>query len=171
MIHTKSESDVTSLDLSSPRSPKRPVYYVQSPSRDSHDEDKSSSVQATPISNSPMDSPSHPSYSRHSRTSSASRVSGTFRSPSSGRKGSNKRSLEKGWRECNVIEEEGDYDEFYRDQGFSRRCQVFLGMAGFVALFTLFCFILWCASTPYKAKIAVKVSIFSSSLFSLPLLV
>jgi hypothetical protein len=42
MMHTKSESDVTSLAASSPpRSPKRPPtihYYVQSPSRDSaHD--------------------------------------------------------------------------------------------------------------------------------------
>ncbi|KAF7820428.1 urease accessory protein D isoform X1 [Senna tora] len=73
MLSAKSESDITSLAASSPsRSPKRPVYYVQSPSRDSHDGDKSS-MQTTPISNSPMESPSHPSFGRHSRNSSASR--------------------------------------------------------------------------------------------------
>jgi hypothetical protein len=70
MQSAKSESDITSLAPSSPsRSPKRPVYYVQSPSRDSHDGDKSSSMHATPISNSPMESPSHPSFGRHSRNS------------------------------------------------------------------------------------------------------
>ncbi|KAJ0075418.1 hypothetical protein Patl1_34277 [Pistacia atlantica] len=123
MLSTKSESDITSLAPSSPsRSPKRPVYYVQSPSRDSHDGDKSSSLQP-----SPMESPSHPSFGRHSRNSSASRFSGIFRS-SSGRKGTRKRN-DKGWPECNVILEEGKYDEF-EDKAFTRR--------------------------PYKAKITVK---------------
>ncbi|KAK9268662.1 hypothetical protein L1049_000419 [Liquidambar formosana] len=126
-MHAKSDSDVTSLDPSSPRSPKRPVYYVQSPSRDSHDGDKSSTMHAaTPVYNSPMESPSHPSYGRHSRTSSASRFSGTFRS-GSGRKGNKKRN-DKGWPECDVIEEEG----------------------------SVFCLIIWGASRPYKAQISVK---------------
>ncbi|KAM3267959.1 hypothetical protein P3S67_031944 [Capsicum chacoense] len=53
MLHAKSESDITSLAHTSPsRSPKRPVYYVQSPSRDSHDGDKTS-MQPTPSFNSP----------------------------------------------------------------------------------------------------------------------
>uniref|UniRef100_J3KXX5 Uncharacterized protein n=1 Tax=Oryza brachyantha TaxID=4533 RepID=J3KXX5_ORYBR len=75
---------MTSLATSSPsRSPKAgPAYYVQSPSRDSHDDgDKSSSTQATPVyNNSPLDSPSHhSSFGRHSRVSSASRFSGNLR--------------------------------------------------------------------------------------------
>ncbi|KAE8674110.1 Ras-related protein Rab7 [Hibiscus syriacus] len=113
MLSTKSESDITSLAPSSPsRSPKRPVYYVQSPSRDSHDGDKSSTIQP-----SPMESPSHPSsVGRHSRNSSASRFSGIFRS-SSGRKGGRKRD-DKGWPECGVIMEEGSYDEF-EDKAFA----------------------------------------------------
>ena len=155
MIHAKSDSDVTSLDPSSPRSPKRPVYYVQSPSRDSHDGDKSSSMQATPAFNSPMESPSHPSYGRHSRTSSASRFSGNFRS-SSGREVSRKRN-DKGWPECDVIEEEGNYDEFYRDKEVTRRCQILLALLGFVLIFSIFCLILWGASRPYKARISLKV--------------
>ncbi|PON34079.1 Late embryogenesis abundant protein [Parasponia andersonii] len=164
MLSAKSESDITSLAPSSPsRSPKRPVYYVQSPSRDSHDGDKSSSMQATPIyNNSPMESPSHSSFGRHSRNSSASRFSGIFRS-SSGRKGgggdSRKHQLQqkndKGWPECNVILEEGSYDDF-GDRGFSRRVQALIALFSFFVLFTVFCLIIWGASRPFKAEITVK---------------
>ncbi|CAA7402738.1 unnamed protein product [Spirodela intermedia] len=155
MMHNKSDSDVTSLAPSSPsRSPKRPAYYVQSPSRDSHDGDKSSSMHATPVYNSPMESPSHPSYGRHSRASSASRFSGAFRS-SSGRKANRKRN-DKGWPECNVIQEEGAYDDLDDDKGLSRRCQIILAFISFVLLFTVFCLIIWGASRPYKADVIVK---------------
>ncbi|PON88440.1 Late embryogenesis abundant protein [Trema orientale] len=164
MLSAKSESDITSLAPSSPsRSPKRPVYYVQSPSRDSHDGDKSSSMQATPIyNNSPMESPSHSSFGRHSRNSSASRFSGIFRS-SSGRKGggggNRKHQLQqkndKGWPECNVILEEGSYDDF-DDKGFSRRVQALIALFSFFVLFTVFCLIIWGASRPFKAEITVK---------------
>ncbi|KAI9162543.1 hypothetical protein LWI28_028368 [Acer negundo] len=153
MVTSKSESDVTSLAPSSPsRSPKRPVYYVQSPSRDSHDGDKFSSMQP-----SPMESPSHPSFGRHSRNSSASRFSGIFRS-SSGRKGTRSKrneSNDKGWPECNVIVEEGKYDDI-EDKAFTRRFQVLIGILTFVVLFTVFCLIIWGASRPYKAEISVK---------------
>ncbi|KAK8524929.1 hypothetical protein V6N13_015927 [Hibiscus sabdariffa] len=150
MLSTKSESDITSLAPSSPsRSPKRPVYYVQSPSRDSHDGDKSSTVQP-----SPMESPSHPSsVGRHSRNSSASRFSGIFRS-SSGRKGGRKRN-DKGWPECGVIMEEGSYAEF-EDKAFIRRFQALIALLTFVVLFTVFCLIIWGASRPYKAEIVVR---------------
>lgn len=156
MMHIKSDSDVTSLAPSSPpRSPKRPVYYVQSPSRYSNDEDKSTSMQNTPVYNSPMESPSHPSIGRHSRTSSASRFSGIFRS-SSGRKVREKRMNEKGWPECKVIQEEGPYDDLHEDRGLSRRSQIALAFLGFVLLFTTFCLIIWGASRPYKASVVVK---------------
>ncbi|KAE9600475.1 hypothetical protein Lal_00046087 [Lupinus albus] len=153
MQSAKSESDITSLAPSSPsRSPKRPVYYVQSPSRDSHDGDKLSSMHATPISNSPMESPSHPSFGRHSRNSSASRFSGIFRS-SSGRKGGKKRN-EKGWPVCDVILEEGSYG--YYDKAYTRRFQAFIAFLTFLLLFTVFCFIIWGASRPYKTQVTVK---------------
>lgn len=156
-MHAKSDSDVTSMAASSPsRSPKRPLYYVQSPSRDSHDGDKSS-LHTTPIMNTPSESPSHPSLGRHSRASSASRFSGAFRS-SSGRKGNRKRN-EKGWPECDVIEEEGSYDDL-EDRGLSRRCQLLIGLLGFILLFTVFCLIIWGASRPYKAEVLVKVRVF-----------
>lgn len=153
MIHTKSESDMTSLAPSSPsRSPKRPIYYVQSPSRDSHDGDKSASLQATPMCNSPMESPSHHSMGRHSRNSSASRFSGFLRS-SSGRKGSRRRN-DKGWPECNVILEEGKYED--DDSGFSRKVQALIALLSFVLLFSVFCLIIWGASRPFKTQVTLK---------------
>ncbi|KAK9666146.1 hypothetical protein RND81_14G164000 [Saponaria officinalis] len=152
MIHTKSESDITSLAPSSPsRSPKRPIYFVQSPSRDSHDEDKSTSLHATPMFNSPMESPSHPSFGRHSRNSSASRFSGIFRS-SSGRKGSRRRN-DKGWPECNVILEEGNYDD---QKGLSRKMQGLVALVSFLVLFSVFCLIIWGASRPFKTQVTLK---------------
>ncbi|KAI4350850.1 hypothetical protein L6164_005258 [Bauhinia variegata] len=155
MVHGKSDSDVTSLDPSSPRSPKRAIYYVQSPSRDSHDGDKSCSMQATPAYNSPIESPSHPSYGHHSRASSASRVSGMY-NPGAGSQGNPKQNV-KEWPECKVIQEEGDNGGYYHSKkGLSRRFQVFLALLGFVVIFTVFCLIIWGASRPYKAQVHVK---------------
>ncbi|GAV78435.1 LEA_2 domain-containing protein [Cephalotus follicularis] len=159
MLHTKSDSDVTSLSSSSPRSPKRAVYYVQSPSRDSHDEDKSTSTMQAPTPssfNSPMESPSHPSYGAL-RESSASRFSGPFRSSSSSTRKGRKRN-DKGWP---VIEEEGDFGDFYYGtnnygNGFSRKCHFLIGLLGFLLLFPLFCFIIWGASRPYKPQITLE---------------
>ncbi|XP_076894193.1 uncharacterized protein LOC143546398 [Bidens hawaiensis] len=163
MLHTKSESDITSLTPSSPsRSPQRPVYFVQSPSRDSQDGDKSSSIQATPNFRSPMESPSHPSVGRHSRNSSSSRFSGIFRSHS-GRKGHRKRN-DKGWPECNVIVEEGKYDEYDDEMRFTRRLQALLALLSFIVLFTILCLIIWGAARPYKAEVTVK-SLAVNSLF------
>ncbi|KAF5186205.1 hypothetical protein FRX31_024207 [Thalictrum thalictroides] len=75
-------------------------------------------MQATPVYNSPMESPSHPSYGRHSRASSTTRFSGPFRSFSTRKRN------DKGWPECNVIQEEGSYDDLDDDKGLSRRCQI-----------------------------------------------
>lgn len=155
MLHTKSESDITSLAPSSPsRSPKRPVYFVQSPSRDSQDGDKSSSIQATPNFRSPMESPSHPSMGRHSRNSSSSRFSGIFRSHS-GRKVHRKRN-DKGWPECNVIVEEGKYDEYDDEKKLTRRLQALMALLSFIVLFTILCLIIWGAARPFKPEITVK---------------
>ncbi|CAL1374742.1 unnamed protein product [Linum trigynum] len=50
-MHAKTDSEVTSLAPSSPtRSPRRPAYFVQSPSRDSHDGGKTTtSFHSTPV--------------------------------------------------------------------------------------------------------------------------
>ncbi|XAR53343.1 hypothetical protein NMG60_11021875 [Bertholletia excelsa] len=145
MIHTNSDSDVTSVSSSSLTSSKRPVYYVQSPSRDSHDgTDKS---QATPLSNSPTDSPSRPS----TLASSASRISGTYRSAKVNQKHNGK-----GWHKYNSIEEEGDYYESYGDDVFTRQFKCLIVLLAFVSISILFCLIIWGASRPYKPQVAMK---------------
>ncbi|KAH9307465.1 hypothetical protein KI387_035376 [Taxus chinensis] len=155
-MHAKSDSEVTSLAPSSPtRSPRRPVYYVQSPSRDSHDGEKMS-FQSTPIL-SPMGSPPHSSSSlgRHSRESSTSRFSGSLKpgsrkvQPHDGRHGKGK-----GWNQCSVIEEEGEFDES-DEKKWPKRCYVLLFILCFALLFTLFSLILWGASRPFKPEISV----------------
>ncbi|KZV43802.1 hypothetical protein F511_08873 [Dorcoceras hygrometricum] len=74
---------------------------------------------------------------------------------SSGRKSGRKRINDKGWPECNVIMEEGNYDGV-DDKAYMRRCQALMAFLGFIVLFTVFCLIIWGAGRSYKAEVAVK---------------
>ncbi|CAN1331130.1 hypothetical protein LINPERPRIM_LOCUS35210 [Linum perenne] len=155
-----SDSDLTSLAPSSPRSPKLalPVYYVQSPSRDSHDDGEKSAASSSSLPNTtPIDSPSHHNYylGRHSRASSSSRVSGTYASSFGRKKGWKMRrwttSSVGGGEMCHVILEEGDFHG-----GDSNKCWVLLWIIGFFIIFFAFCFIIWGASRPFKPLFFVK---------------
>lgn len=173
-MHAKTDSEVTSLAASSPpRSPRRQVYYVQSPSRDSHDGEKTAtSFHSTPVL-SPMGSPPHShsqsSMGRHSRESSSTRFSGSLKpgsrkiSPNdaSRRAGAGKNG-DKNWKECDVIEEEGLLEADDRRNGIPRRCYVLAFIVGFFLLFTLFSLILWGASKPMKPRITLRVSFWYS---------
>ncbi|KAI3513286.1 hypothetical protein L1887_20615 [Cichorium endivia] len=129
MLHTKSEYDITSLVPSSPlRSPKRPIYFVQSPSRDSQAGDKSSSIQATP--NFRID---FPGFSGHIP----------------GGKFIGKGTIKAGQPECNVIVEEGKYDE-YNDE--KRLTRVLMALLSFIVLFNVLCLIIWGVSRPFKPE-------------------
>ncbi|GJN38200.1 hypothetical protein PR202_gb27220 [Eleusine coracana subsp. coracana] len=161
MKHTTSESDVTSLSASSPprtpKSPKRPAYYVQSPSHD--DGDKSSTSHTTPVyNNSPLESPSHPSTGRHSRISSATRYSGFLRSSSSpaSRKRLNDSSASaKGWREIDAIDEESaGYDDLEEER--PKLCVMAFWFSVLVLVFTMVCLIVWGAARHYKPTVIVK---------------
>lgn len=162
-MHAKTDSEVTSLAASSPaRSPRRPVYYVQSPSRDSHDGEKTAtSFHSTPVL-SPMGSPPHSqsSMGRHSRESSSTRFSGSLKPGSRKVNDGSKRKGhggEKQWKECAMIEEEGLLDDGERDRGLPRRCYVLFFIVGFFILLGLFSLILYGAAKPQKPKITVKV--------------
>ncbi|KAF7817488.1 Late embryogenesis abundant protein, LEA-14 [Senna tora] len=149
-MHANTDSEVTSLSASSPtRSPRRPVYYVQSPSRDSHDGEKTTnSFHSTPVL-SPMGSPphSHSSLDRHSRQSSSSRFSGSRKMP---------RKPHKPWKEGHVIEEEGLLELQPPPNTLPRRCYYLAFLLAFILLFSLFSLILWAASKPMKPKITIK---------------
>ncbi|KAL8487500.1 hypothetical protein ACS0TY_023979 [Phlomoides rotata] len=163
-MHAKTDSEVTSLAPSSPDHNRRPVYYVQSPSRDSHDGEKTTtSFHSTPVLGSPMGSPprSQSSVGHHSRESSTSRFSGSLKpgsrkvSPndvgSGGRKGG-----QKNWKECDVIEEEGLLEDEESQKGLPRRCYFLAFLVGFCVLFSLFALILYGASKPQKPSITMK---------------
>lgn len=137
------------------------MYYVQSPSRDSHDGEKTTtSFHSTPVL-SPVASPPHSqsSVGRHSRESSSTRFSGSLKpgsrkiSPndagSDGRKGG-------GRKKVDVIEEEGLLDDDESQKGLPRRCYILAFVVGFFILFSLFSLILWGASKPQKPKISMK---------------
>ncbi|XP_042043075.1 uncharacterized protein LOC121788476 [Salvia splendens] len=165
-MHAKTDSEVTSLAPSSPDN-RPPVYYVQSPSRDSHDGEKTTtSFHSTPVLGSPMGSPprSHSSVGHHSRESSTSRFSGSLkpgsRKVSPNDVGSGARGPRKGgqanWKDCDVIEEEGLLEDEESRKGLPRRCYFLAFVVGFFVLFSFFALILWGASKPQKPKITMK---------------
>ncbi|CAH2052675.1 unnamed protein product [Thlaspi arvense] len=143
-MYQKSDSDMTSLDLSS-SSPKPPTYYVQSPSRDS---DKSSSAALTHQNTTPTESPSHPSF--------ASRVSnGGFR-------WKGRRKYHGGrWSPAPDKEEGGDdgeYENLYGDnRGISiATCRLILGVIATLTLFFLISSVLFAASQSFSPTVYVK---------------
>lgn len=157
-MHVKSDSDLTSVEaLTPPRSPRRPLYYVQSPSN--HDgNDKMS------YGSSPFGSPGHPTHYHcspihHSRESSTSRTfSNSLKNAVVKGHGHGGRALVP-WKriEDGDVEEEEEDDVFDGDNGVPFRFYVMWFVVSFLLLFTVFSLILWAASLPYKPKIFVKV--------------
>ncbi|KAJ9567055.1 hypothetical protein OSB04_003021 [Centaurea solstitialis] len=170
MHHAKTDSDATSLTASSPtRSPpRRPVYYVQSPSHDDGEKNVNAamtSLNSTPALLSPTGSPphSHSSVGRHSRESSSTRFSGSLKPPHGSRKVSPNdiamKRFAKPWdnnKQFNAIEEEGLLEDEDDDKGLPRRCYVLAFVVCFVILFSIFALILYGASKPQKPKLTMK---------------
>ncbi|KAF8410338.1 hypothetical protein HHK36_002865 [Tetracentron sinense] len=149
-MHAKSDSEVTSLDASTPpRSPRRPLYYVQSPSQ--HDVEKMS------FGSSPLGSPHHHYHCspiHHSRESSTTRFSASVKNPR------NAAAWKKIHRELD--DDDDDDDDDNKGSGSLARFYVLCFIFSFVVLFTLFSLILWGASKPYKPKISVKNIVFEN---------
>ncbi|KAE9600245.1 hypothetical protein Lalb_Chr14g0370871 [Lupinus albus] len=133
-MHAKTDSEVTSLSASySTRSPpRRPLYYVQSPSGDSHDGDKILTTASFPST--PLASPHHP-----------------YSAPLHHHKDYNKP-----WNQFDVIDQTFIEDEHPHNNTLPRRCYFVAFVAGFLLLFTLISLILWGVSTAMKPKIFVK---------------
>ncbi|XAR59877.1 hypothetical protein NMG60_11015874 [Bertholletia excelsa] len=155
-MHAKSDSEVTSLEASSPpRSPRRPLYYVQSPSQ--HDVEKMS------YGSSPFASPPHyncsPIY--HSRESSTSRFSAPVRThPKNPHPWMRlHRRLPNGEEDDEEDDEECDGDG-ERSGRLTMRFYLLCFVLSFAVLFTIFSLILWAASKRYGPKIFVKGMIF-----------
>lgn len=147
-MHRKTDSEGTSLATSSPtRSPpRRPIYYVQSPSRDSHDEKTvTNSFHSTPVL-SPVASPPHSSSSTNFSSQTRKKHHHQHHHNHS----------HKPWKQIDVIEEEGLLEREDRSGSFPRRCYFPAFVVGFLLLFSLFSVILWGASRHMKPKIVVK---------------
>ncbi|GLT96857.1 hypothetical protein SLE2022_144520 [Rubroshorea leprosula] len=150
-MHAKTDSEATSLDASwPPRSPRRPVYYVQSPSN--HD------VEKTSYGSSPTGSPAHHysqcSPAHHSRESSTSRFSASVKNP---------RNLS-AWKHVQLRHEREDDDEEVdgHDDGRGKvRLYVCLVLMFFL-LFMVFCLILYGAGRAYKPEISVENMVFEN---------
>lgn len=156
-MHAKTDSEGTSVETSwPPRSPpRRPIYYVQSPSN--HDVEKMS------YGSSPTGSPAHHYYHcspiHHSRESSTSRFSASLKNP---------RRLS-AYKHVQIDRENDDDDDEMdgENRGPSRNVRlVICGVLGFVVLFATFSLILWGASKSYKPKIIVKVMPFFRSVLT-----
>ncbi|KAL1821903.1 hypothetical protein ACET3Z_016772 [Daucus carota] len=156
-MHSKTDSEVTTISMapSSPtRSPRPAAYYVQSPSRDSHDGEKTTtSFQSTPTGSPPH---SHSSVGRHSRESSSSRFSGALKDGSRKVYPNDGNDRRKNHKKIDVIEEEGLLDDEEYRKGLPRRCYLLIFVLGFFVLFTLFSLILYGASKPQKPKVTMK---------------
>ncbi|KAK8522256.1 hypothetical protein V6N12_055973 [Hibiscus sabdariffa] len=147
-MHAKTDSEGTSIDASwPPRSPRRPVYYVQSPSN--HDVEKMS------YGSSPTASPTHHYYHcspiHHSRESSTSRFSASLKNP---------RGLS-AWKHVQIGRGDGDDDDDDemdgRDGSRADKVRLYLCLVFlFFVLFSVFSLILWGASRSYKPEILVK---------------
>ncbi|KAI3852248.1 hypothetical protein MKX03_028400 [Papaver bracteatum] len=156
-MHVKSDSEGTSIDASTPpRSPRRPLYYVQSPSQ--HDVEKMS------YGSSPMGSPTNHHYHcspiHHSRESSTTRFSASLnknlRNPPT-------------WKKINTIHDDGDEDEDdddfnggHKDSGDVKRFYIVCFVFSFIVLFTVFSLILWGASRAYPPQITITEIVFDS---------
>lgn len=161
---SKTDSEVSSLTQSSPtRSPRRQVYYVQSPSRDSHDGEKTTnSFHSTPVL-SPMGSPPHShsnsSLGPHSsRESSSTRLSASLKPHRNKHDSHHHKAGRKPWKEFDAIEEEALLDDDGASHVLSRRSYFLAFVLGFIVLFSLFSLILWGASRPQKPAITMKVT-------------
>ncbi|KAL4319278.1 hypothetical protein GQ457_18G018700 [Hibiscus cannabinus] len=154
-MHAKTDSEGTSIDTSwPPRSPRRPVYYVQSPSN--HDVEKMS------YGSSPTASPTHHYYHsspiHHSRESSTSRFSASLK---------NTRGLSS-WKHVPLGRDDGDDDDDDgemdgRDGNKADKVRLYLCLVFlFFVLFTVFSLILWGASRGFRPQIRVKHIVFEN---------
>ncbi|KAF3434805.1 hypothetical protein FNV43_RR21891 [Rhamnella rubrinervis] len=153
-MHAKSDSEVTSVDQSTPpRSPRRPIYYVQSPSN--HDVEKMS------YGSSPLGSPHHYYHCspiHHSRESSTSRLSASLK---------NTRSLS-AWKKLqrggdDTSDEDDDENDAAGMSSPGRNARLYICFVVlFVVLFTAFSLILWGASKSYPPEVLVENIVFRS---------
>ncbi|XP_076938510.1 uncharacterized protein LOC143606721 [Bidens hawaiensis] len=151
-MHVKSDSDLTSVEALTP-----PLYYVQSPSN--HDANDKMSYASSPFA-----SPTHPAH-YHSSPIHHSRESSNSRTFSASIKNAvvraNHHAALSPWKRLEYGTDMEE-DDVAGDGRIPLRVYVVWFVASFVFLFTVFSFILWAASVPYKPKVYVKSMMFDN---------
>ncbi|GAB2267799.1 hypothetical protein Dimus_002774 [Dionaea muscipula] len=164
-MHVKTDSvqsELTSLDASTtpPRSPRRPLYYVQSPSQ--HDVEKMSYGTSSPMGSPGHHHHYHCSPIHHSRESSTSRFSASLKGGGGHHRNAlawkkvNGREPDDGVGDDGVDEDDDDGHEKGRG-GHSLRFYGVCFVLSFTVLFAMFSLILWGTSKSYEPHVLVKV--------------
>ncbi len=171
----------SSLVPSPPLSPTRhghPVYFVQSPSRESttHDVDSLSQSfsRATPRE-SPMASPMHKHFKNCSSSGSTSfNMATTAPKPGSRRvlphagagagSSAHRKGYNRAWAPGTILEEEGP--ELETKKGLSRCCIFLIAVLFSVVVFFIGALVFWLITMPHKPKVTVQVGASSQLLVS-----
>ncbi len=169
----------SSLVPSPPLSPTRhghPVYFVQSPSRESttHDVDSFSQSfsRATPRE-SPMASPMHKHFKNGSSGSTSFNMAtapkpGSRRVlPHAGTGGgpAQKKGYNRAWAPGTILEEEGTETE--KKKSLSRCCIFLIAIAFTIIVFFIGALVFWLVTMPHKPKITVQVIFHALSFLSI----
>uniref|UniRef100_A0A7N0V951 Late embryogenesis abundant protein LEA-2 subgroup domain-containing protein n=1 Tax=Kalanchoe fedtschenkoi TaxID=63787 RepID=A0A7N0V951_KALFE len=165
--HAKTDSEVTSIDASSPpRSPRRPLYYVESPSPQE--------MEKLSFNSSPAGSPPPPNHHNHNLQSYHYRSSPIHHSRESSTSRFSSASLKHpypaAWKRMRRVADGGvaeddEDDDFIDDDERDPNRKVRLAclfVLGFVIMFSLFSLILWGASKAYRPLVTVQHVVFRS---------
>lgn len=150
-MHAKTDSEATSFAPSSPERNRRPMYFVQSPSRNSHE---STPARSITLGSPPIYRLYEGNHSRESSTSHLSDVAALKKGYPNGvvLTGNGQNWDHQGYDEEDALLE----DDELRRKGPNLLCYGMWFVIGFVLLFTMFALILWGASKPQKPKIFLR---------------
>ncbi|KAJ7513973.1 hypothetical protein O6H91_23G021300 [Diphasiastrum complanatum] len=162
------DSEGTSFGASPPQSPRHPVYFVQSPSRESHDGDKPS-IQSTPAL-SPTASPLHPSFIQLPPARDHENGQRVVSHPKPGSRRilpqpsyggvalpqvSHKKGYQK-WTPNSILEEEEQQAGYRKRKELSRCCMFWLSVLFCILIFLTGVLIFWLVYQPHSPQVEVK---------------
>lgn len=150
-MHASTDSEMTSLAPSSPPPPRRPAYYVTSPS---HPDGERVSLDGSANGGFPI----HPNHHHYASSSFHHSLETSAVCSSAPRKHSSWRKIPDFRHRVGGPDAGDDDDEEIEDRRMGVRWYVILFVLGFTFLFSLFSLILWGASKSYKPSISVKVA-------------
>ncbi|KAJ7569681.1 hypothetical protein O6H91_01G088600 [Diphasiastrum complanatum] len=165
------DSEGTSFGASPPQSPRHPVYFVQSPSRESSHDGEKRSFQSTPVI-SPTASPIHQSFMKiapdeNGQSTASHPKPGSRRilpQPCYGGANASQTSKKKGyrkWTPSTIIEEEEQQSGFEKKRGLPRWVMFGLSLLCCILIFLAGALIFWLVCQPHSPHVEVKDIVFN----------